>query len=77
MAKVLRPRVAILAVLCSTAIAFPALANSAMGGGYSADAWYVLREDVERRIARLYRKLHALCPPAHLMAAGERGLLPA
>ncbi|MDL5031033.1 hypothetical protein QRD43_03860 [Pelomonas sp. APW6] len=42
-----------------------------------ADAWYVLREEVERRIARLYRKLHALCPPAHVMAGGDRCLLPA
>lgn len=37
-----------------------------------AEAWYVLRDEVERRIARLYRKLHGLCPPAH--AGGTAGL---
>ena len=39
-----------------------------------AEAWFVLQDEVERRIARLYRKLHALCPPAHIGAASE-GLL--
>ena len=42
-----------------------------------AEAWYVLREDVERRIARLYRKLHALCPPPHVAPVGDGHLLPA
>ena len=43
-----------------------------------AESWYVLREEVERRIARLYRKLHALCPPAHLsMGFLDGRLMPA
>lgn len=42
-----------------------------------AQAWYVLQDEVERRIARLYRKLHALCPPAHVGAAAELQLIAA
>ncbi len=42
-----------------------------------AQAWYVLREEVERRIARLYRKLHALCPPAQVAAVCDDRLLAA
>ncbi|MGM9515552.1 hypothetical protein ACS5PK_14940 [Roseateles sp. DB2] len=43
-----------------------------------AEAWFVMRDEVERRIARLYRKLHALCPPAHVsVAAAEQRLIAA
>ena len=42
-----------------------------------AATWYVLREEVERRIARLYRKLHALCPPAHVAEVFDDRLLAA
>lgn len=42
-----------------------------------AEAWVVMRDEVERRIARLYRKLHALCPPVHVAAGLETQLEPA